>query len=138
MYREIRLLQVVRGPKRAVKDEDIRRPCLGGIGRAGDKRIPVAGRDEDGDGPKHFELLPQEGEGASGNAILVEEVPRNEDGIGGPFHGAAHDRVQGLAQVLAAPIAETWGRDVSGEGGVEVKVGCVNQSHGESVRFRFG
>ncbi len=72
-------------------------------------------------------LLQEEALGLEGEALVVEEVPGQQHGVDVFPDGQVHPRLEGVPGRLAEAAPDGLG--ASGEGGVQVDVGQVDEAH---------
>ena len=100
--------------------------------RVGGARIVIPGGVDHRDPviPETLGLLEEEALGLERESITVEEIPRDEQGV----HVLTDRGVDGVSECLAGGLPESGPHvgGASGESGVEVYVGDVQEAHGPS------
>jgi hypothetical protein len=114
------------------RDADTLRPVDSARAHIGRPRIVIAGRVYDGDSviTQALGLVEEESLGLEGEAITVEEVAGDQNGVYVFTDRDVDGVAEGFAGRFAQPDANVLGS--AGEGGVEVYVGHVQESHGPS------
>ena len=126
--------QLLQGPARGGEDVDVRRPGPAACPQqprppqvaALGPRVVVAGSDEDGRTARDPEDVERERHGPGIHALDVEQVARDQDGVGAALDGLAH-RLLERAALIGAPLGAPVRRQPP-ERPAEVEVGNLKET----------